>query len=333
MVIPRPIVVLGPTAAGKSELAVAIGEHIGGQIISADSMQVYRHMNVGTAKPSVQLRRKVTHHLIDVIEPVQCFTVADWHHQTQMLIPDLQDRGIHPIVVGGTNLYIKAMLEGLFEGPPANPQLRAELAEVHCSTLHQRLAKVDPASAQRIDSNDRRRMVRAIEVYQATGKPLSQWQTQWNPPQQGTGRANSQSNSQDNASTYHHNPFIIGLQWSVEGINRRINQRAKQMFFPEPNGIETEYKETLIDETRHLLNADLLGPQSRQALGYKQVIEYLEGRSTAQQAFERTKIMTRRMAKMQRTWMRRFANVHWLPCDDRDTSKIIDEALGALRFL
>jgi len=327
---PRPIVILGPTAGGKSDFAVSLAELVGGQIIGADSMQIYRHMDAGTAKPSATLRQRVPHHLIDIVEPTEPFTVANWLERAEELIHRLQSDGVRPIVVGGTNLYIKALLEGMFQGPPSDEAFRASLAEMTSQDLHRRLRQVDPDAAERIKPNDRKRIVRALEVHASTGRPISQQQTQWqtHPPSPLSGRPEGPPVP----SRYRHNPILIGLAWPTDKINQRINLRVKAMFDPEsvppdlaaevcPNG------QSLPDEVQDLESAGLLGPQARQALGYKQVLEHLSGVWTLDKAFEKTKILTRRFAKSQRTWLRRFEQVSWLDAGRRPLTELLAEAV------
>lgn len=321
---PRPIVILGPTAGGKSELAVALAERLptGGEVLGADSMQVYRHLDAGTAKPDAELRRRVPHHLIDLVEPTQRFTVADWATQADTLIEQLQQRGRRPIVVGGTNLYLKVLLEGMFDAPTQDPAFRAALQDVPTAELHDRLQQVDPAAAERIHVNDRKRLVRALEVHHVTGQPISQQQRQWHDQ----GAEGSRGRGVEGGVPYRHNPVLIGLSWPAEAINPRINQRVKQMFFP-PEGAG----ESLPEEVRRLEAEGRLGPpdsQARQALGYKQVLAHLAGRCTLDEAFEQTKIQTRRFARQQRTWLRRFRGVHWLAAAELDEPRLIEQALA-----
>lgn len=308
MAAPRPIVILGPTAGGKSELAVAVAEQVGGEVLGADSMQVYRHMDAGTAKPPPELRKRVRHHLIDIVEPTERFTVADWVQLAEQLIAQLQAQDATPVIVGGTNLYLKALLEGMFDGPPADPQLRAAWEDTPSEQLHDRLIQVDPQSAGRIAPADRKRIVRAMEVFETTGKPISQWQQQWTA----------------SPDRYRHDPILIGLEWSTDAINKRINQRVREMFHP-PAGIES-----LPTETARLLSRELLGPQARHALGYKQILQHLAGEMTLDQAFERTKILTRRFAKAQRTWLKRFRNVCWLASDNTSPDELARQARAAI---
>lgn len=327
-----PVVILGTTAAGKSDFAVALAQALARtgeplpQIINADSMQIYRRMDAGTAKPAPQLRQKVPHHLIDVVEPTERFTVADWLARAESL---LQDRSHRWIIVGGTNLYVRALLQGLFEAPAMDPQLRAQLAQLDNATLHQRLARVDPAAADRIHPNDRKKIIRALEVFHLTGRPISSLQTQWRDfltadPSRSTA-----------PPPYRYNPILLGLTWPLELINRRINLRVKAMFFPEKARLQDHYElwpgTSLVDETRQLEQAGLLGPQARLALGYRQVLDYLAGRCSLEEAFERTKIETRRLAKRQRTWLRRYHHVHWLEPARHSLSELLTQALDILR--
>lgn len=277
-------VILGPTAGGKSafavELAMRLRESHGlpAEIVTADSMQVFRGMNIGTAKPTAAERRGIAHHLIDLVEPTEPFSVDQWLSRANPLIDELRARDAVPIVVGGTNLYIKALLEGLFEGPPADEVLRAQLSALTREELRARLLAADPAAATRIHPNDVRRSVRALEVFAATGKPISEHQQQWD------------------AGGARKDALLVFLDWPAEAINPRINARVKHMF---------EYG--LVEECRALWQANRLGPQAREALGYKQLIEHLEGRATLEDAFEAIKIETRRFAKNQRTWLRRLS--------------------------
>jgi tRNA dimethylallyltransferase len=251
------------------------------------------------------------------VEPTEPFTVADWLSQADATIAGLQRRGITPIVVGGTNLYVKALLEGLFEGPAPDEALRAQFAALPCLDLHQRLQAVDPPAAARIHPNDRKRLTRALEVFQLTGKPISQWQSQWSdaPPEPGQ---------------YRHRPRIIGLNWPTDAINHRINLRVKAMFFPDKarqqDGLDWWPPESLPQETARLEAASLLGVQAREALGYKQVLEHFAGQATLEEAFEKTKVQTRRFARQQRTWLRRFVGVKWLSGPETT----LDAALAAL---
>ncbi len=339
--------ILGPTAGGKSALAVALAERIpdGGEVVGADAFQVYRHLDAGTAKPDMGLRSRVAHHLIDIVEPTQRFTVFDWLELATRVIVDIQQRGRTPIIVGGTNLYLKALIDGMFDGPGQDAAFRASLQGIATAELHQRLQQVDPESADRIKPADRQRIVRALEVYETTGTPISQLQTQWRVDL-----------STPTPNPQHPKPILIGLRWSPEAINPRINLRVKAMFYPDK--VEPELAaavcingESLIDEVKRLkvrgafdpIGLELQPPtpnpqnptapnQAREALGYKQVLAWLEGTdphiATLDEAYEKTKVLTRRFAKQQRTWLKRFVQTCWIACDTQGPEAVAEEALG-----
>jgi tRNA dimethylallyltransferase len=283
------VVIVGPTAGGKTSLSIELALRLDGECISADSMQVYRGMDIGTAKPSVAERRGVPHHLLDIADPSEDgFTVDDWLERATEAIAAIRGRGRTPIVVGGTNLYVRALLEGLFEGPEPDPALRAALDATPIEVLRAELLGCDPQAASRIHANDRRRTIRAIEVFRLSGRPLSAWQTQW---------------SEDLRSRVRPDAFLVGLDWPVEAINRRMNARVRQMF-----------EGGLLDEVDRLALRGF-GRQAREAVGYEEALAFREGRCTLEEAIERTKIRTRRYGKQQRTWLRRFRgipNALWL---------------------
>lgn len=307
----KGLVIVGPTAGGKTSLAVACalaaGEIAGaaGEVISADAYQIYRGMDIGTAKPSEDERRGVVHHLIDIREPTEAYTLADWLADANRLIDDCRARGRMPIVVGGTHLYIKALMDGMFEGPEPDPQLRAELDARDLADLRAELERVDAASAERIHPNDRRRTVRALEVFHQTGVTMTEHQAQWDR----------------GART---DLVLVGLDWPTEAINRRINARVKQMV-----------EQGLVEEVRGLWSAERLGEQARQALGYKQLIPHFLGHMAQGEAVEQIKIQTRRFAKNQRTWLRRLKATPgsiWLLADDladpRTPARIVRSAIA-----
>jgi tRNA dimethylallyltransferase len=286
MTAPPPIrfpVIIGPTAGGKSDLAVEVALRLGGgspgaaEIITADSVQIYRGMDIGSAKPTDAERRGIAHHLIDIVEPTDAFTVSDWLGAAEAALAEIRGRGAAPVLAGGTHLYIKAFLDGLFEGPEPDPLLREQLRARGPAALRAELQRVDPAAAARIHANDERRTIRALEVYHQTGIPISTHQSQWD------------------AGRTRRDCVAVGLDWPAELLNRRINARVKQMM-----------ERGLLDEVRALHAAGRLGPQAREALGYKQLVGHLEGRATLEEAVEEIKIETRRFAKNQRTWLRRL---------------------------
>ncbi len=306
MPIPSPIIlILGPTAGGKTALSIALANHVAGECICCDSMQVYRGMDIGTAKPTPDEQRQAPHHLIDIADPAGSdFSVDHWLRLADEAINNTTKRGNVPIVVGGTNLYIQALLEGMFDGPPPDEALRAELAKWSLDDLKAELGHIDPEAAARIHLNDRKRAMRAIEVHRATGKPISQLQGQWAEPKQ-----------RDNV-------FIVGLDWPVEQINRRINARVKKMI---AGG--------LVDEVRALHEQGKLGPLAREALGYKQILASMRGEMTMDEAIEQIKIKTRRYAKQQRTWLRRFrthSDAIWIDCPASSTQSATMQALTSI---
>lgn len=328
----KPIVILGPTAGGKSDLAVGLAERLGGEVIGADAFQVYRHLDAGTAKPDAALRARAPHHLIDIVEPTERFTVHDWLARANDAIQGTRSRGRRPIVVGGTNLYLKALLDGLFDGPGQDAGFRASLDGIDTAALHGRLAEVDPEAAGRVKPADRQRIVRALEVFHLTGEPISTLQTQW---------ASETPRGLD--------AVLIGLRWSPEALNPRINLRVKAMFYPDK--VETAIAravcingESLIDEVARLNKEgrfEPIGPgasaapnQAREALGYKQLLALLEGSdpqiASIEDAFEKTKVLTRRFAKQQRTWLKRFTETHWIDCGCASASNIVDEAASRI---
>lgn len=300
--VPPIILILGPTAGGKTALAITIAKRLGGECVGADSMQVYREMDIGTAKPSAAEQATVPHHLLDIVDPDDdSFSVDRWLELAEEQIADIRHRGKWPIVVGGTNLYIQALLFGLFDGPEPNPAWRERLQGVPLDELRPWLERIDPDAAARIHPNDRKRTIRAIEVFETTGRPISRQQTQWSPE-----RARG-------------DVLIIGLDHPVEAINRRINARVKAMI-----------EAGLVDEVRRLHTAGRLCRLASEALGYKQIIDHLEGRCTLETAVEEIKIRTRRFAKQQRTWLRRFRMLDdsiWLEAAGKSPQDLAEQAL------
>lgn len=312
---PLTLCILGPTAGGKSAVAMALAEALaqralggaanaGAEIISADSMQIYRGMDVGTAKPSTEERALVRHHLIDIADPhVGGFTLADWLTGAQAAVRDIHARGKHAIVVGGTNLYMKALIEGMFAGPPVDDALRAALELQPTEMLRRELEQADPVAAARIHPNDRRRTIRAVEVHRQTGEPISALQSQW------------RAQPQELPAGWH----VIGLDWSVEAINRRINQRVAAMF-----------DVGLVAEVTRLAAAGPLSRQAVEAVGYYEVLLHLAGQCTLDEASEAIKVRTRRYAKQQRTWLRRFRAVPgstWIEADTVSPADATDHVL------
>ena len=279
---PRTVLVLGPTAGGKTALSVelALAMPGGGECVSADSMQVYRGMDIGTAKSTPEERRGVPHHLIDVADPHGGpYTVADWIDGAREAIAGIHARGRHAIVVGGTNLYVKGLVEGMFEGPPADPAIRAQLEALPTEILRRDLEHHDPIAASRIHVNDRRRTVRALEVWMLTGRRISELQRQWS----------------DSPRARPDGMHVVGLEWPVEMINQRINARVRGMI---EAGLERE--------VMHLLAKGPLNRQAVEAVGYLEVLRHFAHEITIEEAEELIKVRTRQYARQQRTWLRRF---------------------------
>ncbi|MDG1838516.1 MAG: tRNA (adenosine(37)-N6)-dimethylallyltransferase MiaA [Phycisphaerales bacterium] len=301
----RPVIVLlGPTAGGKTALSVALAQALpgGGECISADSMQVYRGMDIGTATPTSTEQEKVPHHLLDVVEPDQAWSVDDWLTAANAAIDDIRSRGRWPIVVGGTNLYVQALLFGLLDGPPPDAAVRAELDALDTDALRAELKQRDPDAAGRIHRNDRRRTIRAIEYARGTGRPLSDAQVQW-------------------TDACRNDVVIIGLDWPTETINGRINSRVSAMI-----------SDGLLEEVRALHANSRLGEQAAAAVGYAQVIDCLEGHCTEAEAIEQIKIRTRRFAKQQRTWLRRFRalpRLTWIDPTEESSQTLINKGVAA----
>ena len=314
--------ILGTTSSGKGQLAFDLAQSLGGEIISIDSMKVYRRMNVGTAKPPKEARQRINYHLIDIVEPSESFSVAAFLDAALEAIEQIKNRNKPIIAVGGTALYLKALLYGLFKGPGTDEQLREQLrmrAQTEgLAKLHSELTKVDPAAADRISPNDAKRIIRALEVYQLTGEPISSFQKQWAAPQaMDDGRGTS-----DERRATKNDWTIIGLRREKTDTNSRINKRVKKMI-----------ADGLVDEVNRLLAEEKpLSKQARCAIGYAEIINYLAGQQTLEDAIELIKKNTRRLAKGQRTWFKTFKNVHWLDIAPEDSpEKIFNQAKSLLR--
>ncbi len=293
------ILILGVTASGKSRLAFELASTIGAEIISIDSMKVYRRMDIGTAKPSATRRRQIRYHLIDVVEPNESFSVDRFLKLAEKAIKQIKSAQKPVVFVGGTAMYIKAMLYGIFEGPGTNDRIRKKLRSQidvqGLADLHKKLAEADPDAAQRIHPNDARRIVRAMEVFELTGKPISSFQQQFD------------------AENALRDWKIIGLRRDKADTGTRINQRVKRML---ENGF--------IDEVKALLAEDEpLSKQAASAIGYAEIIDHLNGNLPFEEAVEKIKINTRRFAKAQRTWFKTFKNVNWLDIAEDESSEDI----------
>ena len=305
--MPLPLIALaGPTAVGKSEIALRLAERLRGEIISVDSMQVYRGLDIGTAKPSVEDRERVRHHLIDVVELVETFDAAQFVRHAQSAIAEIQARGHVPILCGGTGLYFKAFLEGLGEAPPANAKVRAALESTPLPVMLDELEKSDPATFESIDRKNPRRIIRALEVIRLTGKPFSAQRAPWRQ-------------TSDPSAVL---PRFFGLARFPEDLHTRIERRVDLMF-----------QRGLVEETKQLLGHGLNENRTAlQAIGYRQVVEHLRGERPLADTITLVKVRTRQFAKRQLTWFRHQAELKWLsiPAQEppEDTANRLTEDLG-----
>lgn len=282
------VIIVGPTAAGKSEVAVRLAESIGGEIVNADSLQVYKEMEVGTAKPSAALRQRVPHHLIDLVSPDEDFTAADFRREAMQAIHDISGRGKKPIIVGGTGLYIRALVMGLAETPGGCETIRQELNLIADRegnpALHQRLMEVDAEAAARLHPNDRLRIVRALEVFLTSGRRLSEFQSEHGFPGSGIRHC------------------TIGIHLDRAELYRRIEARVDVMI---ANG--------LVDEVRQLLLRGYT-PEMKplRSIGYKEICRFLSGEYEHEEAIRLIKRDTRHYAKRQLTWFRSDQSTLWV---------------------
>lgn len=296
----------GPTASGKSAVAVELAERLEAEIISMDSMALYRGMDVGTAKPPPSQRRRVPHHLLDCRDPWEQCSLAQYLTLAEECVRQIQSRGRQVLFVGGTPLYLKALLRGMFQGPAADWELRRRLQSLAeregTETLHARLAEVDRAAAERLPHSDVRRVIRALEVYEKTGTPLSEHQQQFARP----------------------NPRVSGRVFCLElprqTLYERIDRRVEEMFHA-----------GLVAEVNALLHAKHpLGQTARQALGYKEVIKYLEGQHDLQETIALVQQQTRRFAKRQGTWFRSFSEIRQVPLTGSEPTVTIADSVATL---
>jgi tRNA dimethylallyltransferase len=279
----------GPTAAGKTAVGIELARLIGAEIISLDSMALYRGMDIGTAKPTPVEREGITHHLIDILDPSKEFSVAQYLELSSSTAAEIRTRGSQVLFVGGTALYLKALLRGLFSGPPADWELRRELEDVARlegpAALHARLARIDPDAAGKLHINDVRRVIRALEVHQTTGRPISALQEQF-------------SRGRDAADCR-----VFVLDWPRECLDQRIRRRVDRMFAA-----------GFVDEVRRLTSSGrALSRTASQAVGYREVIEYFSGERNLAETIELIKLRTRQFAKRQLTWFRSLSECRWIP--------------------
>ncbi len=284
------IVITGPTATGKTDFSIKLAKEIGGEIISADSMQVYKGLDIGTDKVSKEIRKEIPHYLIDVVEPYEKFSVADFVKEADRAIEKIRRKGKYPIVVGGTGFYIRSLLYGVPETPPSNEKVRKELSSLPVEKLYEILKEVDPKYAKKIGEKDKKRIVRALEVYKITGKPLSSFK------------------SASNKSRYNFLGYFLFRNRNE--LYRRIEDR-----------VDSQIRRGLVEETKWLTQ---FGENltAFQALGYKEMLEYLEGKKSLEEAAKLLKKRTKQFAKRQFTWFRKEPKFKWV-----NLSEIPEETL------
>jgi tRNA dimethylallyltransferase len=314
---PRPVFLAGPTAVGKSEIALRLAETIGGEIISADSMQVYRGLDIGTAKPSPAERARVPHHLIDVCDLGEAFDAAQFVLFAQRAVVEIQARNKTPVFCGGTGLYFRAFLEGLGEAPATDAKLRAELEAVPLENLLSELRERDPATFEKIDHKNTRRVVRAVEVIRLTGKKFSEQRAEWKTSvsnEDGELKMEDGKPRVEPSSILHppSSPLLCFTRASTD-LHARINARVDEMF-----------RRGLVAETEKLLKRGLAENKfAMQAIGYRQVVEHLRGERNLAETIELVKSRTRQFAKRQLTWFRAQKNWEWIELKPWDSPEKI----------
>ena len=294
------IYITGATASGKSALAMRLANTLGGEIISVDSMQVYCGLNIGTAKPSAQEQNEIQHHLIDVAQLSEAFDAAQFVSLAQQALKIIWKRGRVPIFCGGTGLYFRALIEGLGESPPSDDSLRDELALMPIESLVAELRIKDPEAAKQVDLKNPRRVLRAIEVIRLTGRPYSEQRIGWN-----------------NVDKAPQNLFCISRE--VDVLNQRIHKRVDEMF-----------NQGLVEETQTLIKKGLRNNRNAcQALGYRQVLDLLDGKLDLENVVHQVKTKTRQFAKRQRSWFRNQMKCKFLEWSDEENLNSFSEQLLA----
>ena len=293
----------GATASGKSQVSLRMAQLLDAEIISLDSMAIYRGMDIGTAKPPLAAQQQVPHHMLDIVDPTESFSVSQYRDQAMTMVQQIRERGREVIFVGGTALYLKTLLRGMFEGPPADwdfrKEVEEELAEMGGQFLHQRLEMIDPVSASNLHPNDHRRLIRALEVFKLTGKPISHWQMEF-----------AEGRQADECR-------VFTLRHARPILHDRIEQRVARMF-----------DDGLIDEVQKLLATyQTLSHTASQAVGYREVIDHLEGKLTLDETIEKVRVRTRRFARHQETWFRGLSECQMI---DLPTDFNTDETAQAL---
>ena len=302
------IAVVGPTASGKTALAIEIAKEFNGEVVSCDSMQIYKHMDIGTAKPTIEEQQQVKHHMIDIVEPYENYSVAEFTKRARECIDDVVARGKVPIVAGGTGLYFDSIVENIvFPDIPNDPKVREEMIEMAdlCGNqvVHDLLAQKDPQAAAKIHPNNLRRVIRALEICHVTGRTFT--------------AVNADSKREPIYDT-----LIFGLDIDREFLYDRINNRVDQML-----------AEGLLEEVQGLRDMGIdRDTTAMQAIGYKEFLEFLDGRATYYEAVDKIKMESRRYAKRQLTWFRRNSGINWVePKDREELGKIFEKCFTFLK--
>jgi tRNA dimethylallyltransferase len=319
--LPPAIFLMGPTAAGKTDLAIELTKVLPCELISVDSALVYRGMDIGTAKPSKELLAEYPHRLIDILDPAEAYSAADFRRDALQAMAEITARGKIPLLVGGTMLYYKALVEGLADMPAADAEIRAQIEEeaarLGWQALHDQLAIIDPVSAARIHPNDPQRLSRALEVYRVSGQSMTALRQQ-----------QSAQSTEAAASGLQQLPYTVANLAIAPASRQVLHERIKQRF---TNMLEQGF----IDEVVALRKRSDLhaGLPSIRAVGYRQVWDYLDGKLTLAEMQERGIIATRQLAKRQFTWLRSWEDLHWLDSLDCDNLPRALKYLGTISIL
>ncbi len=308
----KMIAVIGPTASGKSDLAVEICKRFGGEVISCDSMQLYRKMNIGTAKPTENEMQGITHHMIDILDMGQEYSVSDYVKDASICCDSLFERGVLPVFCGGTGLYISSFLSGMsFSEFENDPDIRARIektaAEEGIESVYEKLLQVDPAAAQSIDINNRKRVIRALEVFETTGVTFSEW------------------NRRSLENAVKKDCLVIGLDYEDrEALYSRIDMRVDRM-------VELG----LVEETERLIADGLMSSKTAcQAIAYKEFFPFFDNTDSLENCIETLKRNSRRYAKRQLTWFRRDKSINWIFRDGKSSDEVVHEAFTLIeRYL
>ena len=297
---PKVVVIVGPTASGKTAVSIELAKKINGEIISADSMQIYKYMDIGTAKPTLDEMQGIKHYMLDVVMPDETFNVAKYKSMAESAIEEILKKGKVPIIVGGTGLYVNTLVDGIeFADVPGDEEYRNELIEKGyregAMSIYKELEKVDSESAKKIDPNNIRRVARALEIYKVTGKTKTQLDI-------------------ESRKEVKYDYRLFGMEWDRETLYNRIDLRVDKMI-----------EAGLIDEVRNVTEKFTISNTAVQGLGYKGVIEFLNGNISYEEMIEKLKLETRHYAKRQLTWFRRDKRIKWIKPDENATCVIINE--------